>query len=174
MISGDMMYEDIIQKYYDDIYRWSFAKTRNRFDAEDLTQEIIYQIVKTFSKDTLIASPEKYLWKIAYYTWCNKAKDYVKNKMLISNDLILNQIKDEKIDIEKKIELEEISDKLKDIINTFSDTMKKVVELYYYEDLQVKQISEKMDIKDSLVKYYLFEARNKIKNKFANEMEEYE
>lgn len=168
-----MKYEDIIQKYYDDIFRWSFAKTRNRFDSEDLTQEIIYQILKTFSKNDLIENPEKYFWKIAYYTWCNKAKDYVKNKRLIGNDLILNQIRDEKIDIEKKIELEEISDRLKDIIETFGDTMRSVVELYYYDEFQVKEISEKLNIKDSLVKYYLFEARNKIKNKFSNEMEEF-
>lgn len=167
------MYEDIIKQYYDDIYRWSFAKTKNRFDAEDLTQEIVYQIIKTFSKDTLIVSPEKYLWKIAYYTWCNKAKDYAKKKMLISNELILNQIKDEKIDIEKKIELEEIGEQLKNIINTFGNMMKEVVELYYYKELQIKQISEMLNIKDSLVKYYLYEARNKIKDKFSNEMEEF-
>lgn len=167
-----MMYEEIIQKYYNDIYRWSFCKTKNRFDAEDLTQEVVYQLVKTFSKDILIVSPEKYIWKIAYYTWCNKAKEYIKNKKFVNNDL-LSQIKDEKIDIEKKIELEEIKDKLKDIIDAFSDIMKKVVKLYYYDDLQIKEISEKLNIKDSLVKYYLYEARSKIKNKFINEMEEF-
>lgn len=167
------MSDKIIEKYYDELFRWSFTKTKNRFDAEDLTQEIVYQIIKTFSKDSLVIEPEKYLWKIAYYTWCNKAKDYIKGKKLVSNELIMNQIKDEKIDIVKKIELEEIKDKLNNIIGNFGDIMQKIVKLYYYEDLRIKQISDELNIKESLVKYYLYEARNKIKTKILNEMERF-
>lgn len=159
------MYEKLIEKYYKDIFRWSFAKTKNRFDAEDLTQEIVCQIIKVFSKNNLILEPEKYIWKIAYYVWCDRAKEYVKSKSVISNDLILTQVSDEKTDIIKEIELEELKEKLKDIIDTFGNTMKSVVELYYYKDKQVKQISEELSMKESLVKYYLYEARNKIKEK---------
>lgn len=149
----------IIERNYNNLFRWSLSKTRNRFDAEDLTQEIIYQIIKAFSKRTLILNPERYIWKIAYYTWCNKAKEYIKRKTFVSNELIqMNQIKDEKIDIIKKIELEELRDRLNNIIDNFSEIMKSVVKLYYYDDLQVKQISNKLNIKESLVKYYLFEA----------------
>ena len=99
------MNEKIIEKYYNDLFRWSYAKTKNRFDAEDLTQEIIYQVIKASSKDNLIIDPIKYLWKIAYYTWCNKAKDYIKGNVIVNNELIMNEIKDDKVDIIKKIKL---------------------------------------------------------------------
>lgn len=159
------MYEKLVEKYYQDIFRWSFAKTKNRFDAEDLTQEIIYQIIKVFNKNNLILEPEKYIWKIAYYTWCDRAKEYVKSKFIINDDLILVQAPDEKTDILKEIELEELKEKLRSIIDTFGNTMKNIVDLYYYKDQKVNQISETLCIKESLVKYYLYEARNKIKEK---------
>lgn len=155
--------EELIKKYYDDLFKWSFVKTKNRFDAEDLTQEIIYQVIKSFDNNYLIIEPEKYIWKIAYYTWCNKAKEYVKDNKVFKNDEYLNQIKDSKVDIIKEIEHEELKEKLDLIINRFSEKMSLIVRLYYYEDLSIKEISDKLDVSVSLVKYYMFEARKKIK-----------
>lgn len=157
------MDNEIIKKYYSDIFKWSFAKTRNRYDAEDLTQDIIFQIIKAFGKDIVILDIEKYIWKIAYYTWCNSAKKYIKEKQITSNEFVLNNQKDATIDIEKTIEFEEIKDVLNKTIDTFTDKMKNCVSLYYFNDFGVKDISEKLNIKESLVKYYLYEARNKIR-----------
>ena len=162
--------DEIIRKYYNDLFKWSFAKTKNRFDAEDLTQEITYQIMKAFNNNNLIVEPEKYIWKIAYYTWCNKAKEYIKDKSLIKDTSYLNQIKDSNIDIIKEIEQEEIKEKLNLIIDSFSYKMKTIIKMYYYEDLKVNEISTKLNIKESLVKYYLYEARIKIKD-ILKEME---
>lgn len=164
------MNDELIEKYYLDIFKWSFAKTKTRFEAEDLTQEIVYQIIKMFTANSLILDPEKYLWKIAYYTWCNKVRKNIKDKCIYNNDTI-DQIKDDKIDILRKIELEEINEHLNLIIDNLGETMKTIVKLYYYDDLQIKEISNRLNIKESLTKYYLFEARSKIKQKMIEKKE---
>lgn len=165
------MQQEIIYKYYNDIYKWSYSKTKNKFDAEDLTQEIIYQILKTLNKDVFVIELEKYLWKIAYYVWCAKAKDYIKNKQVTTNtDFLITQI-DTTTDIHHQIEFEEIKNMLDNIINTFDNRMSEIVKMYYYDNLKIKTISEILQIKESLVKYYLYEGKNKIKENLKKEME---
>lgn len=53
------MHNEIAEKYYSDIFRRSFAKTKNRYDAEDLTQDTIFQTIKTLGKDILVQDIEK-------------------------------------------------------------------------------------------------------------------
>ena len=43
---------------------------------------------------------------------------------------------------------------------------KKAFELYYINDLSVKEISEKLDSSDTNIKYYLYSARKKIKERY--------
>lgn len=159
------MYENLISKYYNDIFKWSLSKARNMHDAEDLTQEIIYQILKTFSKDLAIIDKEKYIWKIAYYTWCNRALQYKeqKNIALIDKD-VLDNVKDNKINIEQSIELEETINILKNIMSKFSNRMQKCLKIYYFEHFTIKEIGLQLNIKESLVKYYLYAARKKIRS----------
>jgi RNA polymerase sigma factor (sigma-70 family) len=159
------MIDELIKQYYGDIFKWSFAKTKKRSDAEDLTQEIILQIIKSFSKNIIIEDKEKYIWKIAYFTWCNRAKEYSFENNIIFNETILNNQKDNTIDIEKTIEFYEIKETLNIIIDSFKNIMKECVRLYYFEDLSVKEVGLRLSIKESLVKYYLFEARNIIRRK---------
>lgn len=169
------MSDEWIDEYYQDIYKWSLSKTRNRFDAEDLTQEIIYQATKMFRKILDIKSYEKYLWKVAYYTWCSKAKDYEREKVVIRKELDLSLIRDDSVDLANKIEIEEMNKQLKKIIDGLSEKMKECVNLYYFDEFKVKDIAQKLNINESLVKYYLYEARKKIKQEILKEMEkEYE
>ena len=156
---------ELIEKYYKDIRRWSYAKTKNNHEAEDLTQEIIYQILSALSKSLAIKETEKYIWKIAYYTWCNKVNEYTKHrKNIITNDELIINAKDNSIDIERAIELEELKDSIEVIINSFSPKMQSCLRLYYYDYLSIKEISIRLEIKESLVKYYLFEARKKMRS----------
>jgi len=39
--------------------------------------------------------------------------------------------------------------------------------LYYINDLSIKEISEKLNIKEANIKYYLYNARNKIKERYS-------
>ena len=158
------MDNELYEKYYKDLFKWCLAKTRNYVDAEDLLQDISYQLIKSSSQNILIIDEERFIWKVAYYTWCKKVRDYNKQKKLVSlTNELENTIKDD-IDILKQVETEEIKSILNNIIEKLDTKCKKCINLYYYEDLSIKEVADKLSMNESLVKYYLYQARNKIRS----------
>lgn len=54
-------------------------------------------------------------------------------------------------DIQHQIEEEELITKIKDILNTFPKREQTVIQLYYFEELNLKEISEILDITESRI-----------------------
>ncbi len=152
----------IYDHYFNIIYNWSVKKTNNREDAEDLTNSIFLAIFEYLNKDIEVKKIENLIWKIARNIWCTKAKKYIKEKNNISYDETY-EYGYEDITIDKII--------YKEIINeidnyNLSENEIKVFKLYYIKDLSIKEIKEKLNITESSIKYYLFNARKKIKERY--------
>lgn len=153
----------IYDEYYYKIYNWAISKTNNKEDAEDLTSSVFLAIFEYLSKNIEIQKIENLIWKIAYNLWCTKAKDYIKEKNSTTFD--------EKYDPGYEMPM---LDKIiyKEIINNLdniglTDKEKIIFKMYYINDLSIKEISEKMDTKESNIKYFLYSARNKIKERYC-------
>jgi len=164
------MNDELYNKYHNQLFRWCITKANNYNDAEDLLQEINYQLAIAFSRDVIIVDEERFIWKVAYYTWCKKVKEYTSNKNVISlTDELENTIKDNSVDILKQVEMTEVKDILLKHISKLDITSKKCIILYYYEDLSVKEIANTLNMKDNLVKYYLYKARKQLRKELENE-----
>lgn len=75
--------EYITEKYSSKILSWAVKKTENRFEAEDLTQDIFLQVFIAVSETKKIEKPEHFIWKVAYHCWCNRLRDKMKKNNLI-------------------------------------------------------------------------------------------
>lgn len=154
--------EDIYNKYFNKIYNWALSKTKNRFDAEDITSSTFAAIFLYLNKNIKIEKIENLIWKVAYNIWSKKAKEYINNKNF--------QNIDEKVDIGicdltiDKIVHKEIIDNLSNY--NLSDKELNAFKLYYLHDLSIKEIANELDSSESNIKYYLFNARKKIKESF--------
>ena len=154
--------DKIYDKYYYKIYYWAIKKTKNKEDAEDLTNSVFLAIFEYLSKDINIEKIDNLIWKIAYNLWCTKAKKYIKEKN--------NVVFEEEYQIGYKTDM---VDKTiyKEIINNLDDiglTSKEKVsfQMYYINDLSIKEISKELNTKEANIKFYLYSARNKIKEKY--------
>lgn len=164
------MNDEVYNKYRKRLFKWCLAKTNNFSDAEDLLQEITYQIILSSSKDILIINEERFIWKVVYYTWCKKAKEYIKQKNVVSlSEKLENVIKDGSVDILKQVEMEEVKELLLDLIINLDSISGKCIKLYYYENLSIKQIADRLNINQGLVKYHLYKARKQLRRKIENE-----
>ncbi len=154
--------DKIYDEYYYKIYNWSLKKTQRKEDAEDLTNDVFLTIFEYFNKNIKIEKLENLIWKIAYNLWCTKAKQYIKEK---NNKNFTDEYE---IGVDEKI-LEKVI--YKEIINNIENiglTEKEIIsfKLYYLNDLSIKDISIKLNTKETNIKYYLYKARNKIKERY--------
>ena len=154
----DKVYDD----YYYKIYHWALKKTKEKEDAEDLTNSVFLAIFEYLNKDIKIEKMENLIWKIAYNLWCTKAKTYQKERNTTSLDST-SQISYE-IPMIDKVIYKEIITSIPEIGLTKNE--KNAFELYYLNDLSLKEISEKLNSKESNIKYYLYSARKKIKERY--------
>lgn len=152
----------IYDEYFDKIYNWSIKKTNNKEDAEDLTNSVFLAIFEYFNKDIKVEKLENLIWKIAYNLWSTKAKNYIKEKNNTEFDEEYQSI--DNTDMLDKVIYREIVNNLDNVGLTVNE--KKAFELYYINDLSVKEISEKLDSSDTNIKYYLYSARKKIKERY--------
>lgn len=154
--------DEVFDEYYFKIYNWSLKKTNNKEDAEDLTNSIFVSIFSYFNKNIKIKKIEHLIWKIAQNVWCTRAKKYIKEKNNIGYDETFEIGYNE--DTLDKIIYKEIIENLDNINLTKNESL--AFKMYYCNDLSIKEISEKLNSTQSNIKYYLYSARNKVKEKY--------
>lgn len=156
--------DKIFDEYYFKIYYQALKKTKNKEDAEDLTNSIFVAIFEYFNVNVDIRKIDNLIWKIAHNIWCTRAKKYNKEKNSISYDET-NDIGYEENTLDK-IVYKEIVNNLDDIGLTEKELLS--FKLYYIQDLSIKDISKKIGTSENN-KYYLYSARKKVKEKYSYE-----
>ena len=156
---------NIYDKYFYKIYNWALGKTRNKEDAEDLTNSIFVAIFEYFNENIDVRKIDNLIWKIAHNIWCTRAKKYIKEKNNISYGET-NDIGYEENTLDKVV--------YKEIVNNLDHiglTEKELLSfrLYYIRDLSIKDISKKIGTSENNIKYYLYSARKKVKEKYSYE-----
>lgn len=154
--------DKIYDEYYYKLYFWAIKKTNNKEDAEDLVNNVFLSIFEYLNKNIKIEKLENLIWKVAYNLWCTKAKKYIKEKNnIIYEDIYSNDYENDMVD---KIIYKEIITNL----DNFGLTEKEKISfnLYYFNDLSIKEISKKINANETNIKYYLFNARKKIKERY--------
>lgn len=72
---------------------------------------------------------------------------------------------------EEALEKEELKQKLAEALQTLTEKEQKVILLYYYEDLTLKEISNILEVSESRVSQLHTKALNKMKNKLGSYMD---
>ncbi|MBQ9072324.1 MAG: sigma-70 family RNA polymerase sigma factor [Bacilli bacterium] len=157
------MQDKIYDEYYNKIYYWALGKTHNKEDAKDLLNDIFVEIFIYLNKNIKIEKLDNLIWTISYNTWKNKVRKIMKDKNIIYDDDIIDNTKYEEENIDKII--------YEDIINNLehyglTDNEIKCFNLYYQEEKKVNEISKIMKTSESNIKYYLFNSRKKIKERY--------
>ena len=156
-----------IESYIEKVYGYAVNHTYSREEADELSQEILFTVVRELPKLRDDSKFEPWLWGVA----CNVTKSFRrhmgKQRAMYSYDVPENlSYEDQYFD-----EQEEMYDFLRTKIAMLSSIYRDIVILYYYDGLSTKQISEKLHISEGTVTWRLFEARKKIK-KECDEMKE--
>ena len=142
-------------------FAWSVSRTFTREEAEELTQEILYQAVKSIGSLRDSTKFDSWFWRLANIQWKvfkrakAKTRGFISFDVLSESDLMYEDKYDFITDDEYKL--------LRRRIAQMSAAYREIIVMHYYDNLSCKAISQKLGLPEGTVTYRLFMAREKLK-----------
>ena len=156
-IKGDRKaFEDLINIYFDRLYKEAYLRCKNEEDAKEIVQETIYKAYKSIKK----LKEAKY-----FKTWLSKILINVANDYMRENGMI--DLAHEEIDYIKEVHKDdqvEIKIDLYNAIDELEDKYKDVIILRYVDDLKIEEISEILERPVNTIKTHIRKAIKDMKN----------
>ncbi len=156
----------IIENYIDKVYGYAVNNTYARDEADELSQEILFTVVRELPKLRDKDSFEPWLWGIAKNVTRSYKRKKGKERAMYSFDVPETLVYEE-----EEAQDDEIHAFLREKIAMLSAIYRKIIILHYYDNLSTRQISERLGIPEGTVTWRLSEARRKLK-KECNDMNE--
>ena len=151
----------------DKTFAWSVARTFSREEAEELTQEIMFQAIKSVGELRDNAKFEPWFWRLADIT----LKVFKRGKVKSRNTMSFNEVVAMAFPDEYDFETDEEYQNLRRKIAQMSAAYRDIIVLHYYDNLSCKAISQKLGLPEGTVTYRLSLARTKLKERY-NQMNE--
>lgn len=148
---------DSIETYSDMVYRLAFSMMKNKYDADDIHQEVFVQYISNYH---LLGSEEhKRAWliRVTINTCKNWWKSAWKRKVcgMFDGQAITQQ--------DESILQWETQYPVVEQIRKLPQKYKAVIHLFYYEEMSIKEIAKVLGLKESNVRARLTRARQKLK-----------
>lgn len=148
----------IVNEFYNQIKNFIRSKVKNDEIAEDLTQEVMYNLVKSCQKTENIINLKSWLYKVArniIYQYYQKNIEY-------------NKLDDnyEGEDVEENLFMAE--EYIKPMLKTINKSDQEILSLADIENIPQKEIAEQLNISLSAAKMKIQRARKKLLHSFKD------
>ncbi len=150
--------DELIVKYLPKIYGFAMKKAFSYEEAEDLSSDIVEAVYLSLLSGREIVNVDGYVWRISEHVY-SKFVAHKKKREGISIDGM--EIPDDTLiwDDDSKSEIA----LLRREIAFLTQTRRKIVYSFYYENKSISAITKEMGIPDGTVKWQLNKARNDLK-----------
>lgn len=139
------------------VFSYSLSKTSSREDAEDLSQEILYELVKSSENLRDVRAFYGFMWAIAdnvYKQWYRKK---TASQTCELNENLVSQTDEYDLDENNEIYL------LRRELSLLAEKYRKATIMYYVDKKSCAEIARQLAITESMAKYLLFKSRKKLK-----------
>ena len=158
--------EQLVDYFYGDIFRMVYYRIPSRMDAEDLTQEIFMQMIKSLLnlKDSSLIRP--WLFRLAL----NRIRDFHRKKSILS---FFGST--EEIDVDVQVKSDSHPDPIKNLMQKefklqfqkFTESLsrweREVFILRFLDQLEIKEIVQILKKNENTVKTHLYRAMKKLR-----------
>jgi RNA polymerase sigma-70 factor (ECF subfamily) len=162
-------------RYRPNVYRTAYLILKDQHYADDVVQETFLQVFLKINKLTNPMAFEKWLYKITVNLCFEAIRKKGKADILTIDDDIDILINTEDIKFLKPDEIaiqREIQENIMKSIDSLSVKHKTVVILFYFNDFNLKEISEIIDCTEGTVKSRLFYAKKLLKDALIEQYNE--
>jgi len=135
--------------------------------AADIADEAMIEVWKSAGTFSGLSQPSTWIHSIARFRMIGYLR---KNKEVLQDDNFeqLN-IEDTDLQPDDEMAVSERNEQLVKDIGKLSDKHREVIELVYFRELSIKDISEMLDVSENTVKTRMFYARKHLKTIVSNE-----
>ncbi|MBU1182536.1 MAG: RNA polymerase sigma factor [Pseudomonadota bacterium] len=164
-------FDQLVDLYYNTIFRMVYYRIRSGMDAEDVTQDIFTQVLKNIKSLKDFSLFNSWLFSIAV----NRVRDFKRKKRFAS---LFGVLSDKNTEKEQEYEHETSAEsgplesvirqnfwkQFESILNRLSSLEKEVFLLRFLDQLGIREISMTLKKNESTVKTHLYRALKKIKD----------
>lgn len=157
----------LVQQYGDDVYKLAYVILKSKNLADDVYQETFLRVCRSYSSYRGESSEKTWITSIAVNICRDFMRSAWKKRVIVTDDF--NTYSNERNDTEDIIEKRNERKDVIDAVMKLPDKYREVVHLYYYLEMDVKDIAKVMKIPSGTVKSRLFKARNLLHDMLGGE-----
>lgn len=163
--------KEVMEKYMGPVTAW--ARRKLGPEGDDLAQEILLQVCIALNSGREINDIERYIWKTARYTWCNRLRGMKKQRMLCSIDetmLATEDFSEEHAENEADVQLKA---RLRREIGELMRQERELMVAHYIDGMPVAEAARRAGMTESAAAWKLHEARRKMRDRLMKNIESY-
>ena len=151
-----MNYDEIIEKYSELILKIAMTHLNNIEDAEDIVQEVLIKFIqnKNFTSEV---HERSWIIRVTINLCYNENKSAKRREVALTED--------NRFSFNLAFE-----NQIYEYIRNLKEKYRIVFELYYLQNMKIKEISNALKISEVAVRTRLKRARNEVKNMIKNEV----
>lgn len=160
------MEENNIIPYIEPIFRFCCKRLSNRYDAEDLSSEIICHILDGMKKYK-IESLDAWVWQIAHNRYARFMDAQNKAQMIPTEDEAIQNIIDSDYSYIDEESTEHEFEAVFRYLHTLSSEYRNIFIDYYIGDMTIRMLSKRYSLPETTVKWRLNVGRRKIRKRIG-------
>jgi RNA polymerase sigma-70 factor (ECF subfamily) len=154
--------EEVVSKYSEMLYRLAFAKTGNSHDSEDLVQEVFLKLMR-HTKPFKDEEHQK-AWLIRVTVNAGKNLLTCAHRRFNAGE-ISDFERSEYGSVDKNLSRLETKAVVYPAVMSLPEKYRLIIHLFYYEEMQIREICKATGLGENTVKSQLHRARNILKEK---------
>ncbi len=154
------MNEFFTEELIETTYLYCYKRLNNSEEARDLAQDILVEALSAAKSGKEIKSFFPWYWQLAHNRYCLFLR--MQAKGVVSLDATGGSIATDEDITEQLVNDQEISD-LNYAVSRLSKIHRETIILYYLQQMQIKDIANRLDLPEGTVKRRLFDAKSDIK-----------
>ena len=156
--------DELIVQYLPKIYGFAMKKSFSYQEAEELSSDIVAEVYLSMLSAKEIVNIDGYVWRISEHVYSKFVSSKKKREGISIDGMDFpddTSVWDDEVDSELDLLRREIA--------FLTQTRRKIVYSFYYENKTISTITEEMGIPEGTVKWHLNKARNDLKEGFIME-----
>ncbi|MEX1375856.1 MAG: RNA polymerase sigma factor [Eubacteriales bacterium] len=164
---GYKSFEEIVEEFQHKVYSTVHTFTQNSQDAEDLSQEVFWQIYQNLTSFKMDSQLSTWIYRVTVNK-CLSFKRKEARRNSIAGIIPINDKVAETVKSSASVDLDVLNEEKKSIlyqaINNIGQKYAAVITLKYMQDLSTKEIGQVLSLPQRTVETQLHRARQKLRS----------